>query len=89
MSIVGDIMKFEFDKNIQIVVVFVLTAAVMTIAQSIVTTGIVCIMGDFSVSSTIAQWTYSSFLLVVGVMIPLSAFISRLFKVRSIFFIFN
>ena len=78
-------MKFEFDKNIQIVVVFVLTAAVMTIAQSIVTTGIVCIMGDFSVSSTIAQWTYSSFLLVVGVMIPLSAFISRRFKVRSIF----
>lgn len=78
-------MKFEFDKNMQIVVVFVLTAAVMTIAQSIVTTGIVCIMGDFSVSSTIAQWTYSSFLLVVGVMIPLSAFISRRFKVRSIF----
>lgn len=89
MSIVGDIMKFEFDKNMQIVVVFVLTAAVMTIAQSIVTTGVVCIMGDFSVSSTIAQWTYSSFLLVVGVMIPLSAFISRRFKVRSIFFIFN
>ncbi len=78
-------MKFEFDKNMQIVVVFVLTAAVMTIAQSIVTTGVVCIMGDFSVSSTIAQWTYSSFLLVVGVMIPLSAFISRRFKVRSIF----
>lgn len=78
-------MKFEFDKNMQMVVVFVLTAAVMTIAQSIVTTGVVCIMGDFSVSSTIAQWTYSSFLLVVGVMIPLSAFISRRFKVRSIF----
>ena len=34
----------------------------LTVAQSIVTTGVVCIMGDFGVSSTLAQWTYSAFL---------------------------
>ena len=43
-------------------------------------------MGDFSVSSTQAQWSYSAFLLVVGVMIPLSAFISRRFSAKTIFF---
>ncbi len=43
-------------------------------------------MNDFSVSSTQAQWSYSVFLLVVGVMIPLSAFISRRFYARTIFF---
>ena len=43
-------------------------------------------MNDFSVSSTQAQWSYSVFLLVVGVMIPLSAFISRRFNARTIFF---
>jgi MFS family permease len=43
-------------------------------------------MSDFSVSSTQAQWSYSVFLLVVGVMIPLSAYISRRFRARSIFF---
>ena len=43
-------------------------------------------MSDFSVSSTQAQWSYSVFLLVVGVMIPLSAYISRRFNARTIFF---
>ena len=43
-------------------------------------------MSDFSVSSTQAQWSYSVFLLVVGVMIPLSAYISRRFSARIIFF---
>ncbi|MDO5849743.1 MAG: DHA2 family efflux MFS transporter permease subunit [Methanobacteriaceae archaeon] len=78
-------MNINFDKNTRIVLIFVLAAAVLTIAQSIVTTGVVCIMDDFAVSSTIAQWTYSAFLLVVGVMIPLSAFISRRFRVKSVF----
>ena len=83
--VLWDIMKFELNKNIQVILVFVLAAATLTIAQSIITTGIVYIMGDFNVSSTIAQWTYSAFLLVVGIMIPLSAFISRRFTVKSVF----
>ena len=67
-------------------VLFILAASLVTIAQSIITTGVVYLMGDFSVSSTQAQWSYSAFLLVVGVMIPLSAYISRRFSARTIFF---
>ena len=67
-------------------VLFILAASLVTIAQSIITTGVVYLMNDFSVSSTQAQWSYSAFLLVVGVMIPLSAYISRRFSARTIFF---
>ena len=67
-------------------VLFILAASLVTIAQSIITTGVVYLMSDFSVSSTQAQWSYSAFLLVVGVMIPLSAYISRRFSARTIFF---
>ena len=65
---------------------FIISASILTVAQSIITTGIVYLMSDFSVSSTQAQWSYSVFLLVVGVMIPLSAYISRRFTARKIFF---
>ena len=67
-------------------ILFTLAAGLVTIAQSIITTGVVYLMSDFSVSSTQAQWSYSVFLLVVGVMIPLSAYISRRFSARTIFF---
>jgi EmrB/QacA subfamily drug resistance transporter len=70
----------------QLLVLFILAASLVTIAQSIITTGVVYLMSDFSVSSTQAQWSYSVFLLVVGVMIPLSAYISRKFRAKTIFF---
>ncbi len=70
----------------QLLILFILAASLLTVAQSIITTGIVYLMSDFSVSSTQAQWSYSAFLLVVGVMIPLSAYISRKYSARSIFF---
>lgn len=78
-------MNIQLDTKMRLLVLFTLAAALVTIAQSIITTGIVYLMSDFSVTSTQAQWSYSAFLLVVGVMIPLSAFISRRFNARTIF----
>ena len=79
-------MNIKSNKKIQLLVLFIIATSLLTVAQSIITTGVVYLMSDFSVSSTQAQWSYSVFLLVVGVMIPLSAFISRRFTARSIFF---
>ena len=79
-------MSIKLNSKMRLLVLFTLAASLVCIAQSIITTGVVYLMGDFSVSSTQAQWSYSAFLLVVGVMIPLSAFISRRFSARSIFF---
>ncbi len=79
-------MNIELNKKMNLLVLFIIAASLVTIAQSIITTGVVYLMSDFSVSSTQAQWSYSAFLLVVGVMIPLSAFISRRFSSKTIFF---
>ncbi len=79
-------MNVKLNSRMRLLILFTLAAGLVTIAQSIITTGIVYLMSDFSVSSTQAQWSYSVFLLVVGVMIPLSAYISRRFSARTIFF---
>ena len=76
----------KINNKMQLLILFILASSLVCIAQSIITTGVVYLMNDFSVSSTQAQWSYSVFLLVVGVMIPLSAFISRRFNARTIFF---
>ena len=65
-------------------IIFIIATTLLSTAQSIVTTGLAGIMADFYVSSTTAQWVYSSFLLVLGVMIPTSAFIARRFNIRTI-----
>ena len=79
-------MNIQINNKMQLLILFILASSLVCIAQSIITTGVVYLMNDFSVSSTQAQWSYSVFLLVVGVMIPLSAFISRRFNARTIFF---
>ncbi len=79
-------MNIKLDNKMQLLVLFTLATSLISISQGIITTGVVYLMSDFSVSSTQAQWSYSAFLLVVGVMIPLSAFISRRFNAKTIFF---
>ena len=79
-------MNIKLNNKMQLLVLFIIATSLLTVAQSIITTGVVYLMSDFSVSSTQAQWSYSVFLLVVGVMIPLSAYISRRFTARTIFF---
>lgn len=64
--------------------VFLITATILSTAQTVVTTGLAGIMADFQIHSTTVQWIYSSFLLVLGVMIPTSAFIARRYSIRKI-----
>ena len=77
-------MDVNVDRGMSTLIIFIIAAALLSAAQSVVTTGITGIMTDFHVSSTTVQWIYSSFLLVLGVMIPLSAFFTRRFKVKTI-----
>ena len=61
-----------------------MASAVTLISQSIVTTSLPYYMADFSISSAMVQWTYSVFLLVIGVMIPLTAYITKRFRIKTI-----
>ena len=77
-------MNENMDRGMSTLIIFIIAAAILSAAQSVVTTAIAGIMADFHIPSTTAQWIYSSFLLVLGVMIPLSAFFTRRFKVKTI-----
>ncbi len=77
-------MNENIDRGMSTLIIFIVAAAILSAAQSVVTTGIAGIMADFHVHSTTAQWVYSSFLLVLGVMISLSAFFTRRFQVKTI-----
>lgn len=77
-------MNVNLNKGYITLIIFILAATLLSSAQSVVTTGLANIMADFSASSTTVQWIYSSFLLVLGVMIPTSAYITRRFKIKTI-----
>ena len=70
---------------LRILFVFFMACSIIATSQSIVTTALVHIMDDFAVSSALAQWSYSIFLLTLGVIVPLNAFISRRFGARLVY----
>lgn len=77
-------MEFENKNGLITLIILILASAVTLISQSIVTTSLPYYMLDFSISSATAQWTYSVFLLVLGVMIPPTAYITKRFKIKTI-----
>ena len=77
-------MKFERNDGLITLIILILASAVTITSQSIVTTSLTYYMQDFSVSSATAQLTYSVFLLVLGVMIPPTAYITKRFKIKTI-----
>ena len=77
-------MEFQNKNGLITLLIIILASSVTLISQSIVTTSLPYYMDDFSISSATAQWTYSVFLLVLGVMIPPTAYITKRFKIKTI-----
>ena len=77
-------MNFKNKTGLMTLIIVILAFAVTLISQSIVTTSLPYYMQDFSVSSATVQWIYSVFLLVMGVMIPPTAYITKRFKIKTI-----
>ena len=77
-------MKSQNNNGLVTLIIIILASSVTLISQSIVTTSLPFYILDFSISSATAQWTYSVFLLVIGVMIPATAFITKRFKIKTI-----
>ena len=77
-------MEFENKNGLMTLIILIFASAVTLISQSIVTTSLPYYMQDFSISSATVQWTYSVFLLVLGVMIPPTAYITKRFKIKTI-----
>ena len=77
-------MEFQNKNGLITLIIIILASSVTLISQSIVTTSFPYYMNDFSISSATVQWTYSVFLLVLGVMIPPTAYITKRFKIKTI-----
>ena len=77
-------MKVTKIEGFSTLIIFIIAAAILSASQSVVTTSLTDIMSDFGINSITAQWIYSVFLLVLGVMIPTSAFITKRFTVKTI-----
>lgn len=73
-------------KQIVMVTVLLVGAALSVLNQTSVSPMLPAIMQELSVSSPTAQWLVSGFSLVSAVVIPVSAYMMKRFSTRSIFF---
>ena len=71
-------MKFK-NNGLIILIIIIPDSSVTLISQSIVTISLSYYMHIFAISSATAQWMYSIFLLVLGVMIHPTAYITKRF----------
>ncbi|GAK01697.1 LOW QUALITY PROTEIN: multidrug resistance protein [Geomicrobium sp. JCM 19055] len=74
--------------NVRSMVAILLAAAFMAILnQTLLTTALPHIMRDFQISADLGQWVNSAFMLVNGVMIPITAFLIEKYTTRRLFFV--
>ena len=60
-------------------------AFVIILNQTLLNTALPAFMADFGITASAAQWVTTSFMLVNGVMIPVTAFLIRKFTTRALF----
>lgn len=74
--------------NRQLMVIVLLIGAFCTILnQTILSTAFPALMDAFDISTSTVQWLTTGFLMVNGIMIPISAFLSSRFNTKGLFVI--
>ncbi|RLQ94341.1 DHA2 family efflux MFS transporter permease subunit [Falsibacillus albus] len=73
--------------RIAIVAVLLVSAFVAILNQTLLNTALPTIMDDLKIEPNTAQWLMTGFLLVNGIMIPVTAFLIGTFTTRRLFFI--
>lgn len=86
---IGDLMtneeSFDMKKNIPLLLVLLSGAFITILNQTLLSTALPPIMVDFNVSESTVQWLQSIFMLVNGIMIPITAFLVSRFTTRKLF----
>src|SRR5699024_563562 len=72
--------------HLPIVVVLLFGSFLAVLNQTLLITAIPHIMDEFHLSENSAQWVTTIFMLVNGIMIPVSAFLMETFTSRRLFF---
>ena len=73
-------------KRKQIFIVLVITALMGTFMHSSISIALSAIMKDLSISANTAQWLNSGYSLVGGIILPLTAFMTKRFSTKKIFY---
>ncbi|MCC3371457.1 DHA2 family efflux MFS transporter permease subunit [Cohnella sp. REN36] len=63
----------------------ILGAFLATLNQTVMSVAVPELMGDFGISATTAQWLTTGYMLVNGVLIPITAFLMQRFTTRELF----
>ncbi|MFD2208273.1 MDR family MFS transporter [Virgibacillus halophilus] len=75
----------QIDNKIPIIIVLLSGAFVAILNQTLLATALPHIMRDLDLHETVAQWLQSIFMLVNGIMIPITAFLIEKFTTRKLF----
>ena len=77
--------KFDFKKNFPLMFVLLSGAFITILNQTLLATALPPIMKDLRISESTVQWLQSIFMLVNGIMIPITAFFIGKFTTRRLF----
>lgn len=69
-----------------VLIALVSGAFVVILNQTLMNTALPALMDDFGITANSAQWVTTIFMLVNGIMIPVTAFLIQRFTTRSLFF---
>src|SRR5690625_551493 len=77
--------SFDFKRHIPLFIVLLSGAFITILNQTLLGTALPPIMEDLNLSESTAQWLQSVFMLVNGIMIPVTAFLIDKFTTRKLF----
>lgn len=77
--------KFELKKNLPLFIVLLSGAFITILNQTLLATALPPIMKDLNIDESTVQWLQSIFMLVNGIMIPITAFLIGKFTTRRLF----
>lgn len=78
---------FDFKKHIPLMIVLLSGAFITILNQTLLATALPPIMKDLNITESTVQWLQSIFMLVNGIMIPVTAFLIQKFSTRRLFLI--
>ena len=84
----GNSMSIQLKRNRWVVISILLLGSIIAfLNETALTTALATIMRDLHISADKGQWLTTSFMLVSGIMIPMTAFLIDRFSTRQLFFI--
>lgn len=78
-------LESSFKRNIPLIAVLISGAFITILNQTLLGTALPPIMNDLGLTESTVQWLQSAFMLVNGIMIPITAFLIERFTTRGLF----